>query len=73
MPSRRAETRMTDRIGEFLVRVGAMTPDEVYAVLRAQAAGDARRLGEIAVELGFIRDDAITRYVEYLEKTERET
>ena len=62
---------MIDRIGEFLLRVGAMRPDQIEMVLRIQAAGDARRFGEIAVELGYIRDDAIKRYVEYLEKTER--
>lgn len=41
---------MTDRIGEFLLRVGAMKPDQIEAVLQAQAAGDARRFGAIAVE-----------------------
>ena len=48
---------MIDRIGEFLLRVGA--------------AGDARRFGEITVELGFIRGDAIKRYLDCLEKGQK--
>jgi hypothetical protein len=59
---------MADRIGEFLIRIGAMTAGQVDHVLRAQKSGDTRRFGEIALELGFIHDDAIKRYVEYLEK-----
>jgi hypothetical protein len=59
---------VTERIGDFLVRVGSMTADQVDQVLEAQKAGDARRFGDIALELGFVRDDAIKRYVDYLEK-----
>jgi hypothetical protein len=59
---------VTERIGDFLVRVGAMTADQVDRVLEAQKAGDGRRFGDIALELGFVRDDAIKRYVDYLEK-----
>jgi hypothetical protein len=42
---------MTDRIGDFLVRIGVMKPDQVEEVLRLQQAGDKRRFGEIAVGL----------------------
>ena len=59
---------MTDRIGDFLVKIGAMRPDQVQDVLRLQQAGDKRRFGEIAIELRYINDDAIKRYVDYLEK-----
>jgi hypothetical protein len=59
---------MTERIGDFLVRIGAMKSEQVEEVLRLQKAGDKRRFGEIAVELGYIRDDSIKRYVDYLEK-----
>jgi len=62
---------MTDRIGEFLVKVGTMKPWQVQAVLQAQAHGGVRRFGEIAIELGFVQDDAIKRYVDYLEKQPR--
>ena len=59
---------MTDRIGDFLVKIGAMTPDQVQEVLRLQRAGDMRRFGEIAAGLHYIKDDSIKRYVDYLEK-----
>lgn len=59
---------MTDRIGDFLVKIGAMKSFQVQEVLRLQEAGDTRRFGEIAIELRYINDDAIKRYVDYLEK-----
>jgi len=40
----------------------------VDKVLQAQKAGDNRFFGEIALELGYIKDDAMKRYVDYLEK-----
>jgi hypothetical protein len=59
---------MADRIGDFLVKIGAMKPYHVESVLLMQKAGDKRRFGEIALELHYISDDAIKRYVDYLEK-----
>ena len=59
---------MTERIGDFLVKIGAMKPHQVEDILRVQQAGDKRRFGEIATELRYIHNDAITRYVDYLEK-----
>ncbi len=59
---------MADRIGDFLVRIGAMNPEQVAEVLRKQKAGDKRMFGEIALQLGYIQDDAIKRYADYLEK-----
>jgi hypothetical protein len=64
---------MTIRIGDFLTKIGAMTADQVQAVLEVQAAGDRRRFGEIACSLGYIGDDSIKRYVEYLEKQNKTT
>ncbi len=63
---------MADRIGEFLVRIGAMTPAQVEQVLTAQKKGDKRPFGEIARTLGFVGDDSIKRFVDYLEKTHGE-
>jgi hypothetical protein len=60
--------RMTTRIGDFLVKIGAMTADQVKHVLYRQQSGDPRRFGEIARALGYIGDDSIKRYVDYLEK-----
>jgi hypothetical protein len=51
-------------IGEGLVRIGAMKQDEVDAVLSRQQGGDKRLFGEIAIELGYIDDEAIKRYIE---------
>lgn len=59
---------MSERIGEFLVRIGVMTMEKVQEVLQAQKAGDTRRFGDITLELGFVQDDAIKRYVDYLEQ-----
>lgn len=59
---------MNEKIGEFLVRIGTMSSQQVKQVLTAQYAGCNRRFGEIALDLGFIHDDAIKRYVDYLEQ-----
>ena len=40
---------MSERIGEFLVRIGVLKPFQVEDVLRAQEAGDTRLFGEIAI------------------------
>jgi hypothetical protein len=58
---------MVSRIGEFLVKIGAMNTDQVEHVLSLQKGGDTRIFGEIALELGFLNDDAIKRYVDHLE------
>jgi hypothetical protein len=50
-----------------------MTSDQVSNVLEVQETGDHRRFGEIALELGFIHDDAIKRYVDYLEQQNGQT
>ena len=55
---------MEERIGEGLVRIGAMTPEQVAAVLEIQKGGDARLFGEIAIEKGFIDDQAIKAYLD---------
>jgi hypothetical protein len=61
---------MTNRIGEFLVSTGKITPVQVDQVLRVQREGDKRRFGEIALALGFVGDDSIKRFVDYLEKSQ---
>jgi hypothetical protein len=59
---------MSHRIGDFLVQIGAMTQEQVEEVLHRQRTGDSRIFGEIALELRFLNDDAIKRYVDHLEK-----
>jgi hypothetical protein len=53
-----------EKIGEGLIRIGAMKRDQVEQVLQKQKAGDARLFGEIAVELGFVDVDAIISYLD---------
>jgi len=55
---------MEERIGEALVRIGAMKPEQVDAVLAVQQGGDSRLFGEIAIEKGFIDDQAIRTYLD---------
>jgi len=55
---------MSERIGEFLVRIGVMKSYQVDDVLRAQKAGDNRLFGEIAIEFGYINDEVLKKYVE---------
>jgi len=53
---------MSEKIGEGLVRIGAMTRQQMEEVLRRQEAGDGRLFGEIAIELGFVDDQAVQSY-----------
>ncbi|UCF98056.1 MAG: hypothetical protein JSV89_00620 [Spirochaetaceae bacterium] len=55
---------MEERIGEALVRIGAMIPEQVDQVLKLQQDGDKRLFGEIAIEQGFINDKAIRAYLD---------
>jgi len=55
-------------VGDLLIKIGAMTGQQVKYVLRVQAEGDSRRFGEIAFSLHYLRDDSIKRYIDYLEK-----
>jgi hypothetical protein len=59
---------MTERIGDFLVGIKAMTPVQVNQVLKAQKAGDKRLFGDIAIDLGFVESNAIKSYVDFLQK-----
>jgi hypothetical protein len=61
---------MENKIGAFLVQIGAMKQYEVDDVLREQTEGDVRLFGEIAIELGYINDNAIKRYLDFRESGE---
>lgn len=55
---------MAERVGDFLVRIGAITAEQMAEVLKIQAAEEEPRLfGQIAIELGYIDDAAIQRYL----------
>ena len=55
---------MGEKIGETLVRIGAMKSFQVEDVLSAQRTGDSRLFGEIAIEFGYINDEVLKKYVE---------
>ena len=50
------------KIGDGLVRIGAMSQEQMDDVLRRQQDGDDRLFGDIAIQLGYIDDKAITGY-----------
>jgi hypothetical protein len=58
---------MANKIGDFLLKVGSLSQLQIDEVLRAQAAGDTRLFGEIAVAKGFMHEDSLKRFVDYLE------
>jgi len=56
---------MAQRIGDFLVEIGAMDEVQVEEVLRIQREDEEPRMfGEIAVELGYIDDAALKKYID---------
>jgi hypothetical protein len=55
------------KIGDFLVSIGVMTKDQAETVLIRQRQGDTRIFGEIAIEMGFINDESIKRYIDHKE------
>lgn len=56
---------MSQKIGDFLIGIGAMSEAQVEEVLRIQRDEEEPRVfGEIAIELGYIDDEALRRYVE---------
>ncbi|MEW5816205.1 MAG: hypothetical protein AB1798_12520 [Spirochaetota bacterium] len=58
-----------ERIGESLVRVGAMSQEQTEEVLKRQKAGDSRLFGEIALDLGFIQ---VRELIDFLRTPEKE-
>ena len=54
---------MGDRIGDNLIRIGAMSQEQVNEVLQRQQSGDSRLFGEIAIELEYIDDEVIAAYL----------
>ena len=60
-----------EKIGEFLVKIGAMKQWQVEDILVVQQSGDTRMFGEIAIAFGYIDDRALVRYVESHEEKTR--
>ncbi len=55
---------MAETISEFLVRTGGMHEFQVKDVLAIQRNGDRRLFGEIAVNLRYINNEVLRKYVE---------
>lgn len=53
----------SEKIGEGLVRIGAMTEEQRNEVIDKQNNGDDRMFGELAIELGYINDEIIMKYI----------
>lgn len=60
-----------ERIGEGLVRIGAMSEKNKDHVLDLQRKGDKRLFGEIAVELGYVDIDEVVNYLSSINKVSR--
>ena len=52
----------TERFGELLVRLGAINDEEVRVILDYQKNHPDLRFGQIAVKLGFITPELLSRY-----------
>ncbi len=61
----------TEKIGEFLVKIGAMKQWQVEDILIVQKSGDARMFGELAIAFGYIDDAALKKYVESSQHSEK--
>jgi hypothetical protein len=55
---------MSEKIGEFLQRIGVLDQHQVQEILDAQKAGDSRLFGEIAIEFGYVNDEVLKKYIE---------
>ena len=53
----------TERLGELLVRLGLLTQDQVRTVLEYQKAHPDKLFGQIAVQLEFITEEKLNRYL----------
>ena len=52
-----------ERIGEFLVKIGAMTAEQRDEILELQKKEPDRLFGELAVERGYINDKAVDTFL----------
>lgn len=55
---------MSEKIGEFLVRIGEIDTTQVDIICAKQLSGDKRKFGEIGRKLGYINRDVIRLYLE---------
>ncbi len=55
---------VSERIGDFLVRIGALNATQKEAVLLEQQKQPDRLFGEIAISMGYIDERAIDAYLQ---------
>ena len=48
-----------------------MSTQQIESVLEIQRSGDKRKFGEIAVALGFVEDNSLRRFADYLDKNDQ--
>jgi hypothetical protein len=54
---------MAERIGDYMLRTGAMQQAQVDTVINAQKTGDKRNFGEIAVSMGILTPALIDAFL----------
>lgn len=57
------QSSFQEKIGEGLVRIGALSQQQCERVLALQNGGDKRLFGEIAITLGYIQFDVLIKYL----------
>jgi hypothetical protein len=65
------ENDKEERIGDFMVRIGAITAAQVAEILAKQKQEPEKLFGVIAVELGYLNDKAIHDYIAAQEAKEK--
>lgn len=58
------ELESEERIGEFLVRIGALKPKQVAEILALQEKEPGKLFGMIAIEKGYINEEALKAFLE---------
>jgi hypothetical protein len=53
-----------EKIGQALVRMGAMTQEQVDDILRRQKEGNDSLFGVMAIELGYVETQVMLKYLE---------
>jgi len=57
-----------EKIGEGLVRIGAMTRAQVDEILALQKAGNDSLFGIMAMEMGYVDPETLMKYLESRER-----
>lgn len=52
-----------EKIGDGLLRIGAITQEQLDDILKRQKDGDKRLFGEIAIDLSYVNDQAVDEYL----------